>query len=228
MKPLKEQLTNIPLIALVAANLLPIYGVVFFGWDAFNIIMLYWAENLVIGFYNILKMAIAITVKPSKNLGKLNVIPFFIVHYGIFVSVHGMLVVGIFGRDKGGAFFNAPHSDLPCVLDFAWLFVDIIWRCWNTVSKDMKYAIGSLFLSHGVSFVRNYLIAGEYLTSEPETLMAQPYPRVIVTHISILAGAFLTSMIGSPIGVLIVLIALKTFLDAKFHLRQHQAVVGIR
>jgi hypothetical protein len=41
-------------------------------------------------------------------------------------------------------------------------------------------------------------------------------------------GAFLTGMIGSPVGILIVLIALRTIIDVKFHLRQHKAVVSIR
>ena len=92
----------------------------------------------------------------------------------------------------------------------------------------MKYAIGSLFLSHGVSFVHNYLIAGEYKTSKPNELMAQPYSRIIVMHIAILGGGFLSVKMGSPVGVLIVLIALKTIIDVKFHLRQHEAAVSIR
>jgi hypothetical protein len=32
-------------------------------------------------------------------------------------------------------------------------------------------------------------------------------------------------MIGSPVGILIVLIALKTIIDVKFHLRQHRAAL---
>ena len=39
------------LATLVAANLLPLAGVVFFGWDAGVILVLYWAENLVVGSF---------------------------------------------------------------------------------------------------------------------------------------------------------------------------------
>jgi FtsH-binding integral membrane protein len=88
----------------------------------------------------------------------------------------------------------------------------------------MKYTIGSLFLSHGVSFVHNYLIAGEYKTSKPNDLMTQPYSRIIVMHIAILGGGFLSVKMGSPVGVLIVLIALKTIIDVTLHLRQHRAL----
>jgi len=68
---------NFPLLCLVAANAVPLYGVAFAGWDAFLVVLLYWAENLIIGFYNILKIAFAKVNKPQENLGKLFLIPFF-------------------------------------------------------------------------------------------------------------------------------------------------------
>ena len=43
----------------VLANLVPAVGVLFFGWDAFTVVFLYWLENAVIGVFNILKMALA-------------------------------------------------------------------------------------------------------------------------------------------------------------------------
>jgi len=82
--------------------------------------------------------------------------------------------------------------------------------------------MGALFLSHGVSFVRNYIIAGEYKIARPKELMGQSYSRIVVMHIAILAGAFLSFSIGSPAGVLVVLIVLKTIIDIKLHLRQHR------
>ena len=36
----KRDLTGISVLALVIANVLPIYGVVFFGWDTFLIVLL--------------------------------------------------------------------------------------------------------------------------------------------------------------------------------------------
>ena len=43
-------------LILVAANLLPIVGVVFWGWDAFVLLMLYWLETAVIGFWTIVRV----------------------------------------------------------------------------------------------------------------------------------------------------------------------------
>ncbi len=47
--------------------------------------------------------------------------------------------------------------------------------------------------------------------------MGQPYSRVIVMHIAIIAGGFITMSLGSLVGVLIIL---KTIIDIKLHLRQ--------
>jgi hypothetical protein len=44
------------IIFLSIANLFPIYGVLFLGWEVFIILFLFWMENLIIGFFNILRM----------------------------------------------------------------------------------------------------------------------------------------------------------------------------
>jgi hypothetical protein len=38
----------------------------------------------------------------------------------------------------------------------------------------------------------------------------------------ILVAAFLLMMFGSPVGLLVVLVIVKTLLDAKLHLREHR------
>ena len=52
--------------------------------------------------------------------------------------------------------------------------------------------------------------------------MGQPYSRIVVMHIAIIAGAFLAAAFKSPLPILIVLIALKTVLDIKLHLLEHR------
>lgn len=57
MKVSKGILARLPLICLLAANVIPLWGVLVLRWDAFLIVLLYWAENLAVGFYNVLKGA---------------------------------------------------------------------------------------------------------------------------------------------------------------------------
>lgn len=41
---------------LIAANVLPLLGVILLGWSAFDIVFLYWLENVMLGAINLLKM----------------------------------------------------------------------------------------------------------------------------------------------------------------------------
>jgi hypothetical protein len=84
-------------------------------------------------------------------------------------------------------------------------------------------AIG-LGISHGVSFWTNYIGRREYLTLSPSQVMAQPYGRLVILHLTILLGAFVSIFLGTPVGSLLVLIVGKTALDLAFHLRQHRGV----
>jgi hypothetical protein len=213
-----KYLTNIPLIALVVANLIPLWGVVFWGWDAFNIVLLYWSENIVVGFYNILKMACVKVSHPAEHLRKFFMIPFFSVHYGGFCAVHGSFILVLFKEDS--SFMN--DTTWPCFFVFLQMLLNVIKNAYSIMSLEMRYAMGALFLSHGVSFVYNYLIKGEYAKVQPDKLMGSPYARIVIMHLAVLFGAFLTAALGSPVGILIILVALKTYLDVIFHKRQHK------
>jgi hypothetical protein len=220
MKLSKKDWLDLPVIALLAANTIPLFGVLFLGWDAFYIVLLYWAENVVIGFYNVLKMVFAAAPHPVAHLGKLFLIPFFIVHYGGFTAVHGFFVLALFHKDGQGPPMGG--MNWPCFLVFVQMLFNVIGYMYSVIPPQVRLAVLALFISHGVSFVQNYLLKGEYATAKPDKLMASPYGRVVVMHVAILAGGFLTMAIGSPAPLLVVLIGLKTILDVNLHNRAHK------
>ena len=214
--------SDIPLISLLVANTVPLWGVFFLGWDAFLIVLLYWAENLIIGFYTILKIAFVKVPRLNEHLAKLFVIPFFIIHYGGFVGVHGLFILFLFGKSR-----NPPlpvGNTWPCFLVFVQLLLGVIRQMWLIVPDGMLLPLAIFLASHGVSFVHNFLIKGEYALTDPGKLMGQPYSRIVIMHIAILAGAFLAAAFKSPLPILMVLIVLKTVLDVKLHLREHRKV----
>ena len=215
---LKKYRLDIPLLTLIAANTIPVWGVLFLGWDAFYIVILYWAENLAVGFYNILKIAFARVPRPIEHLGKLFLIPFFIIHYGGFMAVHGLFILVLFKKSTGG-FLSG--NTWPCFLVFVQMLLNVIKQAYSVMTVPMKYALAGLFLSHGVSFVDNFLLKREFASARPDKLMGSPYSRIVVMHIAIIVGAFFTFAIGSPVALLVVLIVLKTVLDVKLHLREH-------
>jgi len=86
------------LIALVIANALPLVGVLLLGWTVFPLVLLYWLENLVVGGFNVAKLLLAQPRQPVYRLGRVFLIPFFVVHFGGFTYIHGVLVVARTGR----------------------------------------------------------------------------------------------------------------------------------
>lgn len=214
--------SNIPLISLLVANTIPLWGVLFLGWDAFSIVVLYWAENLIIGFYNILKIAFVKVLRPPGHLAKLFFIFFFIIHYGGFMGVHGIFILFLFKRGQGPAFLSG-SAHWPCFLVFVQLLLGVIRQMWLVMPDGMRLPLGIFLASHGVSFVHNFLIRGEYASTNPQKLMGQPYARVVVMHIAILVGCFGVAALNSPVFLLLVLVSLKTILDVELHLREHRS-----
>jgi hypothetical protein len=112
--------------ALILANLVPLIGVLWFGWDVWGILIIYWLENGIYGAFNVLKMRkaegsdespiAAAETRRQLSTYKMNgrspsgsskavLIPFFIMHYGMFWVVHGIfvLLLPVFMTDTDGA-----------------------------------------------------------------------------------------------------------------------------
>jgi hypothetical protein len=93
---MSHQRPSFSILALITANLAPLFGILFFGWDAASIVLLYWIENLIIGAYNILMMILVKVKSRSAQFKKLFIIPFFCVHFGGFCAVHGFFLLAFF------------------------------------------------------------------------------------------------------------------------------------
>ena len=229
---------NTPLLLLIGVNLLPIAGVLFWGWDVFEIVSLYWFENVVIGVINVLKMLTATgnasnlnatgtkgferedTKMPGylrnptgggdvKHGIKLFLVPFFTFHYGMFCFVHGVFVFTLLGG-KGGQMMNGgPFTGMGRMVS-------------QILDSGGKWFIAAIIASHLFSFFYNYLAKGEYRRISAPAQMAAPYGRIVVLHIAILFGAFVITALGSPVFLLILLIIGKIVLDAKLHLRSRK------
>lgn len=189
---------------LVAANLVPLAGVLWWDWSVFALLVLFWMENVVIGLLFALRMLCADPSDPALWLGKLFMIPFFCVHYGMFTAVHGMFVFMLFGGDKAAQKLDLAEPALRAAERY-----------------DLWLPIGVLVASHAFSFLWNYLYRGEFRRAQLSRLMAKPYGRVMVLHVAIILGGFGAALLGSPVWALVLLVVLKTGLDYRAHLKEH-------
>jgi len=220
-RPARLPRVTLSVAALTAANLAPLAGALLLGWDAAAILLVYWSENLIIGFYNVLKMALVRAEPPLSHLGKLFAIPFFCIHFGGFCAVHGffLLVLLKVGGDAG-QIFPRGHGAGPLV--FLQLLGSVVATLWRSGPRGIEWPILGLFVSHGISFVQNYLLGGEYRSLTVRKLMGQPYSRIVVLHIAIIAGGMPVMMLGSPVYLLAVLVALKIGMDIWLHVKSHR------
>jgi hypothetical protein len=200
-------------VALIVANAIPLIGVLFLGWSVWNILVIYWLENGIVGVFNVLKMARAdgsvpsaatfmVNGQPATTLTKLGLIPFFVMHYGVFWFVHGIFVLTL------PAFMSFGLSGGPGLeLD----------------PGPVLFAAIALAVSHGLSFWWNFLRGGEYRRVSPATLMFAPYRRLIALHLTIIFGAIAVMFTGAPVAAVAILVAVKTVLDIGLHLAEHRA-----
>lgn len=223
--------------AVIGANLLPLLGVLMLGWSAFSVVALYWAENVTIGVINVLKMIAccpeaspgasdnAAQIDPSdadqrdatqreqlsaslaemqQTLGngahaaKLFLIPFFIVHFGMFCLVHGVFVFVLLGDDDRFGVGLSPHA---------------VWQ--KLSNEGLWWAVAALAAGHLTSFFLDYLGKGEYRRTSLIALMMQPYGRIVLLHITLLAGGFLIAFLNSPRLLLALFVLAKTAAELK-------------
>ena len=223
---LLKQKDPLSLWALIGANLIPVIGIFLFGWDVKFIVLLYWIENLITAFYNILKMALLSTAQAANHVNKLITIPFFCVHYGGFCAVHGFFLIHFFKIGTGSSPFDNMNEWWGPLI-FIQLLLSVIAKIWASRPPEMIWAVIGLTISHGISFAENYILGGEYKTSTLKKLMHQPYQRIIVMHLAILAGGVLVMELNSPLPLLIILIGLKIAVDVYLHNKSHRTTAQL-
>jgi hypothetical protein len=215
-------------VALIAANAIPLVGVLFLGWNVWNILIVYWLENGIVGVINVFKMARAegsddatgmtINGRPASNASKTALIPFFALHYGIFWFVHGVFVLtlplftGMFdtGRDP----FES-DAVIPGVGSVSSAGID---------PGTILFAVVALAISHGLSYWWNFRRGGEYRRVSAAKQMFAPYGRLFALHLTIIFGAMAIIATGAPAAAVAILVVIKTLLDVGFHLAEHRRV----
>jgi len=208
-------------VALTAVNCVPLAGILVLDWDATVIVLLYWTENVIIGAYNIVKIAMVKVDRPILHLTKLFAIPFFSIHFGGFCAVHGLFLLFFFGLGDGLESFS-PGPTWPGPFIFVQLLVAVLAQLWRSRPYGMEWPVIGLVLSHGVSFVQNYLVGKEYLSLSIGELMSQPYKRIVLLHVAIIAGAIPIVLLGSPIPLLLILVVAKIWIDIRLHIKSHK------
>jgi hypothetical protein len=192
-------------LVLMAANLVPVAGVLFGGWDARQMFLVYCMESIILGMFNVLKMVIVTFVKKTDiwegaNGYKARVsgvffILFFMFHYGMFVFIQTTMFAAVSGLDKG---ISGPFSFL--------LHIPQI------LSPEAQLMLYIFIAAYGLKMMTDFIFSGEYKTTDLGLLMFQPYGRIFVQQIVVIFGSFFL-MFGGVKIFMIIFVAVKLFFE---------------
>ena len=190
----------------IAANILPVAGVWFWGWDPKEVFIVYCLETIIIGVFNLLKMGIVTAVR-KKDLwytsGGSTLTPgivfmlFFLVHYGMFVAIQTGLFIQVSGLG------NQFHIG----------FFGFFLRWPQYISKDSCIMLVGFAISYAFKMLWGFIGKGEYRTTSLMKLMFQPYLRIFIQQFTVIGGSiFLSFGVGKVF--LLIFALMKIFFEA--------------
>jgi hypothetical protein len=220
------------LVALVIANACVAFQTVRHEWGYYEVMLIYWVEVIILGCYNVLRMLVvgvagaaplgawaARWVDLGSTLNRLALtaigVGFFVVKFGTFALSIGLFVLllpaflAVEGDGSGSSLHRALLAAGPGFLT----------------------AAGVLCLSHGVSFVRNFLAGREYDRIDVVSLAFWPYVRLSLVAVTLLVGLAIAGVlpgVGRHAAFAGAMVLLKLGVDLISHLFEHRWLAADR
>jgi hypothetical protein len=199
-------------VLIVLSNLVPLAGVLWWNWDAFLVLILYWCETAAIAFWTMARILLAppaglVEASRSGRLAiRIATVVFFTFHAGVFMAVHLLFLWSLFSGSWRGR-----------ISGFGEFVGEIL------IQTGLWLPLAVSFAARGIAFFFENrpptpIAGGNPAPSDGTgTVVGGLYGRIVVMHITILAGAVLAQQFGS-LAPLALLIVLKTLFDVAFHL----------
>ena len=200
MNTIAHSRQNGSVVALIGANLIAIVLAIVEGWDLHELMLIYWAQSVIIGYFSVrrmLELTEFSTDGVSQNGRHLDATPatqksmagFFTLHYGAFHLVYLVFILA----DERNAFQGN------------WLY--------------LLLCATAFFFNHRYSFIEH---RQRDASRKPNigNIMFFPYARIVPMHLTIIAGG---AFGGASTGILLLFLGLKTVADVIMHKIEHAA-----
>ena len=210
------------LLLLLAVNLIPLYGVFFEQWNTEGILLAYWMESTVVGYYSVRRIQWAQQwgdsfwtfendLAPPQD--KRPIIRFFVQGYALFMFIHlSLLLMLLIAAPSVKISFTPWPSISPIEFDFT---VQRLMSLTDTIRQSWLWWMG-LFASHFLIFHLAYIGHQEYKHAEVVFFFEQAFKRIYPMHLALIMCFFLSTG-----GVLLIL--LKTVIEAVGFVRERIA-----
>jgi len=204
-----------------AFNLVPLYGIHAWGWDAFQLLLLYWGETAILFACTLTHIALV----PPARLGnmivngnsmpasRLMMVGFFAMHGGLFIAIHLFFLCVLFSSNA----FKSLHGVGDFVTTFliasgAWLALVLV-----AIAGIIDVLTGEYHPAFVDAFARRLHVALARPAEDPPgdaigSLVGGLYLRIFIMQAAIIFGGMAAQHFGL-LAPLIVVIALKTLAD---------------
>jgi len=179
-------------VMLVVANIYPVIEMAFKGEPVGSLLVVYWIQLMIIGFWNAVKLVVIARWKA------LLFVPIFAVMYLSIINMFGIVA---------GALLEDQMRGTPWHQSFS------MWTYWVPAVV--------FFASHGLSFWVNFVKGREFETIDWETQLGKPFLRVMPMWIAALAGGILGGILNSAAWALLLVLPVKLSLDVFGHFAEH-------
>jgi len=179
-------------IALIIANLYPVVDLLVKGEPVGSLLVVYWIQMMIIGFFSVLKLAV---------IGRwmaLLYIPMFLLMYLSLVNFFGILVGSLLDDQMRGSAWHASFS---------------LWNYWSSALV--------FFVNHCLSFWLNFIRGREFETTSWETQMGKPLLRTMPMWMAAIVGGFIGGFLNSTAWALLFVLPVKLTLDVLGHFVEH-------
>jgi hypothetical protein len=203
MDMLRRKLTRNDLF-IIAANLIPVYGVWFLGWSAVEAFIVYALETMIVGVMTLLKMLV-ITLFRGKdtwyNQGSSTEVSgfffmfFFTVHYGLFAAVQSSI-------------FSQSADIVPARAGL----MDFFFHWYKYVNENIAIMLSGFVVSYFATSFVPFIVKGEYKTISMMRVMFQPYGRIFIQQFTVILGSMFLAF-GWQKGFILVFATAKTIFD---------------
>lgn len=177
-----------PLITIILVNMIPVVGIFFFGWRIGHVVVLFWLESIMIGFFNLLRILLAQGRDENKPAKKAGTALFFLVHYFGFMLAQGIFMfAAVLSKDD---MMTLNELNIPLVL-------------------------AGLLLFYAFNFIGDFILSGDFQRKTPDAFFFRPYGRVAIQQILILGGGWLieTNRLPRETAFTLILVGMKIIVD---------------
>ena len=166
-----------------AMNLVPLFGVIFFDWNVFALIYVFWLETLALSFFDGLGILLAqggsVSGPHVTKAFRYFLFRFFILcFYMIFILVF----IGLMVADKQGD-------------GYEWI------RYLTLMEPSFRLTVMSFFVIKLIEFIWIYIALDQRKTADPEKIAGLFDARIIVIHSALVLGFFAFDYFSQKWGV---------------------------